>query len=53
MNCNQNSKISQVIDETLVFGINVESNNHYVRAFDRRGLQLSKMFKFKNYFGGF
>ena len=53
MNCNQNFKISQVTEETLILGIDVGSTTHYVRAFDWRGLELSKVFKFKNSYEGF
>ena len=53
MNCNQNFKISQVTEETLILGIDVGSSTHYVRAFNWRGLELSKVFKFKNSFEGF
>ncbi|MFR8990439.1 MAG: hypothetical protein ACLVH9_04650 [Fusobacterium sp.] len=52
MNCNQNFKISQVTEETLVLGVDVGSATHYVRAFNWRGLELSKVFKFKNSFDG-
>ena len=50
MNCNQNFKISQVTEEALILGIDVGSKTHYVRAFNWRGLELSKVFKFKNSF---
>ena len=53
MNCNQNFRISQVNLETLVLGIDIGSTIHYARAFDWRGLELSKVFKFKNSFEGF
>ena len=53
MNCSQNFKISQVAEEALILGIDVGSKTHYVRAFDWRGLELSKVFKFKNSFEGF
>ena len=53
MNCNQNFKISQVTEEALILGIDVGSKTYYVRAFDWRGLELSKVFKFKNSFEGF
>ena len=53
MNCSQNFKISQVTEEALILGIDVGSKTHYVRAFDWRGLELSKVFKFKNSFEGF
>ena len=49
MNCSQNFKISQVTEEALILGINVGSKTHYVRAFDK-GLELSKVYKFKNSF---
>ena len=53
MNCNQNFKISQVTEKTLILGIDIGSTIHYARAFDWRGLELSKVFKFKNSFEGF
>ena len=53
MNCSQNFKINQVTEEALILGIDVGSKTHYVRAFDWRGLELSKVFKFKNSFEGF
>ena len=34
MNFNQNFKISQVTEETLILGIDVGSSTHYVRAFN-------------------
>ena len=49
MNCNQNFKISQVTEGTLVLGIDVGSNTHYARAFDWRGLELSKVFMYLRY----
>lgn len=36
-----------------MLGIDVGSSTHYVRVFDWRGLELSKVFKFKNSFKGF
>lgn len=36
MNCNQNFKISQVDENTLVLGIDTGSKTHYARAFDWR-----------------
>ena len=41
MNCTQNEKISQVTEKTLVIGIDIASEVHYARAFDRRGIELS------------
>ncbi len=53
MNFTQNEKISQVTDETLVVGIDISSEMHYARAFDWRGLELSKIFKFESTSYGF
>lgn len=53
MNFTQNEKISQVTNETLVVGIDISSENHYVRAFDWRGIELSKTFKFESTSYGF
>ena len=53
MNFTQNEKISQVTNETLVVGIDISSETHYVRAFDWRGLELTKTFKFESTSYGF
>ena len=53
MHCNQNEKINQVKDSTLVVGIDIGSTTHYARAFDWRGLELGKIFKFSNSLEGF
>ncbi|BDU51059.1 hypothetical protein HLVA_16280 [Haliovirga abyssi] len=53
MNYTQNKKILQVTEKTLVVGIDVGSEEHYARAFDWRGLELGKVFKFKNTREGF
>lgn len=55
MNYNaQNKKIEAVTETTLVIGIDVGSETHYVRAFDHRGIEYSKKpFKFSNDEGGF
>lgn len=53
MSITQNDKISQVTNETLVVGIDISSEIHYVRAFDWRGLELTKLFKFKSTSYGF
>ena len=45
MSITQNEKISQVKNTTLVVGIDISSETHYARAFDWRGLELSKIFK--------
>ena len=53
MSITQNEKISQVKDTTLVVGIDVSSETHYARAFDWRGLELAKVFKFESASYGF
>ena len=53
MNFTQNEKISQVTNETLVVGIDISSENHYVRAFDWRGIELTQTFKFESTSYGF
>lgn len=53
MNFTQNEKISQVTNETLVVGIDISSETHYVRAFDWRGLELTRTFKFESTSYGF
>ncbi|MBR5943798.1 MAG: IS110 family transposase, partial [Lachnospiraceae bacterium] len=53
MNCKQNQKINQVKESTLVVGIDIGSNTHYARAFDWRGIELGKVFKFSNSREGF
>jgi len=53
MNFTQNEKISQVSDETLVIGIDITSETQYARAFDFRGIEVSKVFKFDSNATGF
>ena len=54
MNYTQNEKIEQVTDTTLVIGIDIGSQIHYARAFDNRGLELTrKVFSFGNDIEGF
>ena len=38
----QNAKIASITEETLVLGIDVGSETHYVRAFDWRNYEYSK-----------
>lgn len=52
MNCKQNQKINQVQENTIVVGIDIGSELHYARAFDWRGVELSKVFKFHNTLDG-
>jgi len=49
----QNEKISQIKITTLVVGIDVAKETHYARAFDYRGIELSKLLKFSNTAEGF
>ena len=49
----QNEKISQIKDSTLVIGIDVAKETHYARAFDFRGIELTKLLKFSNTGEGF
>ena len=53
MNCKQNQKINQVKESTLVVGIDIGSTTQYARAFDWRGIELGKVFKFSNRREGF
>lgn len=55
MNYNtQNEKIAAITEKTLVVGIDIGSEMHYARAFDRRGYEFSKKpFAFSNNEAGF
>lgn len=53
MNCIQNQKIHQVKESSLVVGIDIGSTTQYARAFDLRGIELEKVFKFSNSREGF
>ena len=44
----QNEKILQIKFETLVVGIDIGKDTHYARAFDCRGIELSKLLRFSN-----
>lgn len=48
MNNTQNKKISQVTDDTLVVGVDIGSTTHYARAFNWRGIEVGKVYKFSN-----
>ncbi len=49
MNYTQNHKIAQVGKTTLVVGVDIGSEENYARAFDWRGIELTrKVFKFSN-----
>lgn len=50
----QNEKIEAITDNTMVVGIDIGSEEHYARAFDNRGRELSaKPFSFHNDEEGF
>ena len=49
MHYTQNQKLGQVTEKTLVIGVDIGSENHFARAFNYRGVELSrKAFKFTN-----
>ena len=53
MNFTQNEKLNQVTAETLVIGVDIGSETHYARAFDWRGIELGKVYRFSNNAEGF
>ncbi len=54
MNYTQNRKIMQVTETTLVVGVDIGSQWHYARAFDWRGIELTrKVFRFSNNLDGY
>ena len=54
MNLTQNDRLNQVTAETLVVGVDNGSQEHFTRAFDWRGFELSKRaFRFSNKNVGF
>lgn len=53
MKCNQNQRILQVSEAVLIIGIDVASEVHYARAFDSRGIEQAKVFRFSNDQEGF
>lgn len=48
MKYNQNTKILQVTEETMIVGVDIASEIHYARAFDNRGVEIGKLLKFHN-----
>lgn len=52
MNYNQNLKISQLTEETLIVGVDIAKHKHVARAQDYRGIQYGKALTFKNDFEG-
>ncbi len=53
MKYNQNYRISQVTEKTLIIGVDIAKKEHYARAFDFRGIEFGKVFKFKANSSGF
>lgn len=53
MNCSQNGKLNQVTENTLVIGIDIAHETQWARAFDWRGVELGKVFRFENSKEGF
>lgn len=53
MNCTQNEKLNQVTEDTLVIGVDIGHETQYARAFDWRGVELGKVFRFENGKEGF
>ncbi len=53
MKYNQNYKILQVTESTLVIGVDIAKKKHFARAFDWRGIELDKTISFKSTYQGF
>jgi transposase len=53
MNYTQNEKIMSITEKTLVIGIDIAKEVQYARAFDYRGIELSKVQPFENTSHGF
>jgi transposase len=53
VNFTQNEKLNQVSVNSIVIGVDIASELHYARAFDWRGVELGKVFKFENNVEGF
>jgi transposase len=53
MKFTQNQRILQVSESTMIVGIDVASEIHYARAFDNRGIEQAKVFRFTNDLEGF
>lgn len=53
MNFTQNEKLKQLSERSVVIGVDIASELHYARAFDWRGVELGKVFKFENSAEGF
>lgn len=53
MNRIQEKRLREMDQETLIIGIDIAKNFHLARAFDFRGIELSKHIEFKNNLIGF
>jgi transposase len=53
MNYNQNERIMQITEKTLLIGVDIASEFHYARAFDYRGIEYGKVISFRNDKDGF
>lgn len=53
MKYNQNFKIMQITDKTLVIGVDIAKKIHYARTFDWRGIELDRTISFKANSTGF
>jgi transposase len=53
VNFTQNEKLNQLSERSIVIGVDIASELHYARAFDWRGVELGKIFKFTNDAEGF
>lgn len=53
MKYNQNEKILQLKEKTLIIGVDIASEIQYARCFDYRGIEIGKMIKFSNDADGF
>jgi len=48
MNYNQNRKISQITENTLIVGVDIAKHKHVARAQDFRGIDLANRLVFTN-----
>ena len=53
MKYNQNFRIEQLTEKTLIVGVDIASRVHYARAFDYRGIEHGKVLRFTNGLEGF
>ncbi|MUV39384.1 hypothetical protein JNUCC1_03260 [Lentibacillus sp. JNUCC-1] len=53
MNYNQNHKIAQITESTLIVGIDIAKDKHVARAQDYRGIEFGKRLIFENRIHGY